>query len=180
MAQATAKATIHTQTTRLLMKKRRASAAQPRLTGNRDHRRTRHPIELKRMGQKIPPMVIIRRPAIRRKMKIHPTMKPMNFQSSVETFPSMILQWISVSPSPQRTNRAQRTGMKAFTFELPIRTSEDSTAVSFVKKFTPVSGRGDISDLDYDAESDLLYAIYDGANKFTALTTEGHRPNEQL
>lgn len=60
-----------------------------------------------------------------------------------------------------------------YVFELPIKTSPRSTAVRFVRTFTPVAGRTDISDLDYDADLQMLYAIYDSANKLTTLTTDG-------
>lgn len=60
-----------------------------------------------------------------------------------------------------------------YVFELPIRSSTSSTAVTFIESFTPIDGRIDLAALDYDAVEDVLYAVYDGANKLTSLTLDG-------
>lgn len=64
----------------------------------------------------------------------------------------------------------QETG-EVFIFELPIVSSSLSTTVHFVDSFsTPYS---DISGMYYDENNDVLYAVYDGANKLVAMETDG-------
>jgi hypothetical protein len=58
-------------------------------------------------------------------------------------------------------------------FELPIRSSTTSTEVTEVDVFYPVPGRADLSGLDYDRRSGILYGIYDQADRMVALTPEG-------
>jgi len=60
-----------------------------------------------------------------------------------------------------------------YRFSLPILTSATSTTVSLLGSFNPVSGRSDLSGLDYDRASGALYAIYDGPNLMRAMTTAG-------
>jgi hypothetical protein len=65
----------------------------------------------------------------------------------------------------------QETG-EVFVFELPIKSSTTSTIVHFVDSFT-TRYSSDISDLYYDAENDILYGLYDSANKLVAMETDG-------
>ena len=37
----------------------------------------------------------------------------------------------------------------------------------------PVSGRDDVSALEYDAESDSIYGVYDSSDKLVSITTDG-------
>ncbi|MBI4412474.1 MAG: hypothetical protein HY541_08325, partial [Deltaproteobacteria bacterium] len=67
---------------------------------------------------------------------------------------------------------------KVYVFELPIQSSDNSTTVTFVKKFTPVSGRTDLSGMDYNSEDDVIFLAYDTANKLTAITSDGTVVNE--
>ena len=60
-----------------------------------------------------------------------------------------------------------------YRFSLPILTSATSTIVSLLGSFNPVSGRSDLSGLDYDRAAGALYAIYDGPNLMRAMTTAG-------
>lgn len=60
-----------------------------------------------------------------------------------------------------------------YRFSLPILTSATSTTVSLLGSFNPVSGRSDLSGLDYDRAAGALYAIYDGPNLMRAMTTAG-------
>jgi hypothetical protein len=58
-------------------------------------------------------------------------------------------------------------------FELPIKSSTTSTEVLAVDVFFPVPGLADLSGLHYDARTEILYAIYDGPDRFVALTAGG-------
>ena len=60
-----------------------------------------------------------------------------------------------------------------FSFSLPILTSETSTAVTFLGSFNPVPGLSDLSGLDYERTTGVLYAIYDTANLMRATTLAG-------
>jgi hypothetical protein len=60
-----------------------------------------------------------------------------------------------------------------YRFSLPILTSATSTTVSPLGSFNPVTGRRDLSGLDYDRAAGVLYAIYDGPNLMRAMTTAG-------
>jgi len=63
---------------------------------------------------------------------------------------------------------------KIYVFALPIVSSSTSTTVTFQTSFTPVSGRGDIADLNYDAEHDAVLVLYDAANKLRILDADGN------
>lgn len=60
-----------------------------------------------------------------------------------------------------------------YRFSLPILSSPTSTAVTFLDSFTPVPGRSDLSGLNYDVATGVLYAIYDGPNYLRAMTPSG-------
>ena len=60
-----------------------------------------------------------------------------------------------------------------YRFSLPILTSATSTTVSPLGSFNPVTGRRDLSGLDYDRAAGVLYAIYDDPNLMRAMTTAG-------
>jgi hypothetical protein len=60
-----------------------------------------------------------------------------------------------------------------YVFELPIATSATSTSVTSVTSFTPVSGRTDIAGLSYNATDAVIYVAYDGADKLSAIETDG-------
>jgi uncharacterized protein YjiK len=60
-----------------------------------------------------------------------------------------------------------------YRFSLPIVSSPTSTAVTFLDSFTPVPGRSDLSGLDYEVGTGVLYAIYDGPNYLRAMTPSG-------
>ena len=62
---------------------------------------------------------------------------------------------------------------KIYVFQLPIKSSSTSTTVTFIRSFAPVPGRGDLADMDYDPATNLIYAIFDGANKLTAINPSG-------
>ena len=59
-----------------------------------------------------------------------------------------------------------------------------TTNYTFVRKFTPVSGRDDLSDMEFDRSSGLLYLLWDGANLLATWAipsiteTNGHRQHE--
>jgi hypothetical protein len=65
----------------------------------------------------------------------------------------------------------QFTG-EIFVFELPILSSLPSTNVKHVATLTPVAGRSDISGLDFDVETRILYALWDGAGCLRAMDTD--------
>jgi len=46
-----------------------------------------------------------------------------------------------------------------------------SGTAKLIDSFTPVAGRGDISDLYFSTETKTLYILYDGANKLREITT---------
>jgi hypothetical protein len=58
-------------------------------------------------------------------------------------------------------------------FELPIRSSATSQAVTQIGEFTPVPGRSDLSGLHYDSRQGILYAIYDSANLIRLMGSDG-------
>jgi len=60
-----------------------------------------------------------------------------------------------------------------YVFSLPIVSSTTSTTVTYVRQFTPVSGRTDISGLDYDADNSVIFVEYDANNKVDAVTSAG-------
>lgn len=59
-----------------------------------------------------------------------------------------------------------------YVFELPIKTSTSSTSVNFIDSFS-THYSGDISDMYYDPIDDVLYAIYDSANKLVSMQIDG-------
>lgn len=61
---------------------------------------------------------------------------------------------------------------KIYVMELPI-VSGSPTDIFLVDVLTPVPGLTDLSGLHYNAENDLLYAVFDGANLLLALDTSG-------
>jgi len=63
-------------------------------------------------------------------------------------------------------------------FELPIKSSSTSTTATEVDAFFPVPGRADLSGLHYDPRADVIYGIYDGANRFIAMTVDGTLLND--
>ena len=58
-----------------------------------------------------------------------------------------------------------------FVFDLPIVTSNSSTVVAL--NHTILTSRSDIAALDYVAEDDVLYAIFDGADRLQVLDLDG-------
>ncbi len=58
---------------------------------------------------------------------------------------------------------------RIYKFRLPIRSSQTSTAVSFLGFVTPVAGRVDISDLCFDRDNNVLYILYDSSNLIRAV-----------
>ena len=62
---------------------------------------------------------------------------------------------------------------RIYTFELPIASSASATNVTHVGTITPVAGQTDIAGMHYDAENDVLYAIFDGANQLRAMDATG-------
>ncbi len=65
----------------------------------------------------------------------------------------------------------QETG-DVYVFELPIKSSSTSTAVTLVESFHTKYSY-DISDMYYDPIDDVLYAIYDTANRLVSMQTDG-------
>jgi len=69
------------------------------------------------------------------------------------------------------------TGLQAdgriFVFQLPIVSSTTSTAVTHVSTIPALNGVNDISDLYYNADQGVLYAIYDSANMLRAMEPDG-------
>jgi len=62
---------------------------------------------------------------------------------------------------------------KIYSFQLPIVSSPSNTKVTHVSTITPVAGRSDISGLHYDVDNRVLYAIFDTANRFRAMESDG-------
>lgn len=62
---------------------------------------------------------------------------------------------------------------RIYEFSLPIRSSATATSVTFMGTITPVTGRTDISGLDYDREHQILYAVFDDANDLRAMRSDG-------
>lgn len=60
-----------------------------------------------------------------------------------------------------------------YRFSLPILSSPTSTSVTYLDSFTPVPGRSDLSGLDYNVGTGVLYAVYDGPNYLRAMTPAG-------
>jgi len=60
-----------------------------------------------------------------------------------------------------------------YMFSLPILTSETLTTVTHVGTLTQTVVSTDISGLHYDAPNDVLYSIYDTANKLLAMRPDG-------
>lgn len=60
-----------------------------------------------------------------------------------------------------------------YAFELPIVTSSTATTVTHVRTFAPVPGRADLSGLDYNRDTDRLYALYDTANRIVQMASDG-------
>ena len=66
----------------------------------------------------------------------------------------------------------QRNG-KIYSFRLPIASSPSSTAVTHVSTITPVVGRTDLSGLHYDVDNQVLYALFDSADRLRAMKADG-------
>lgn len=62
---------------------------------------------------------------------------------------------------------------KIYVFDLPIKSSPTSTIVTYQTTLTPVVGRVDLAGLEYDPTQDIVYAMYDSANKLVAMTPDG-------
>lgn len=60
-----------------------------------------------------------------------------------------------------------------YVFQLPIASSSSSTTVTFVRSFRPVPGRADLSGMDYDPVTDVIYAIFDGPNRLITMRPNG-------
>ncbi len=71
----------------------------------------------------------------------------------------------------------QATG-RVYVFELPIVTSSILETVTLIDSFIPVSGRTDISGLDYDEVSGTIYSLYDGYDKITEFDILGNMLND--
>ena len=67
----------------------------------------------------------------------------------------------------------QQNDSQVFAFRLPIRSSRTSTDVSFQFSFPAAPRRTDLSGMHYDARNDVLYAIWDGANRMRAMRPDG-------
>lgn len=68
---------------------------------------------------------------------------------------------------------AQQLDGRIFRFRLPIQSSATSTTPIFLGSFVPVAGRPDLSGLAYDAATDSIYAIWDGANVIARISRAG-------
>jgi hypothetical protein len=66
----------------------------------------------------------------------------------------------------------QRNG-NIFSFELPIASSTTSTDVTHIQTIGAINNVSDISDMHYDAGTDVLYAIFDNANLLRAMRPDG-------
>lgn len=66
----------------------------------------------------------------------------------------------------------QETG-QIFVFRLPILSSADSAAVTFIGSIYPIQGIKNISGMHYVPTQDVLYAIYDNTDLLRAMTTDG-------
>jgi hypothetical protein len=62
---------------------------------------------------------------------------------------------------------------KIYKFQLPVKTSDTSTAVTYVETITPVADRSDLSGLFYDKESEVLYGIWDSDDLLRAMHSDG-------
>jgi hypothetical protein len=62
---------------------------------------------------------------------------------------------------------------RVYVFELPIKSSATATTVTHVTTFAPVPGRTDLAGLEYDAQQDAIWALYDSANRITKLSRAG-------
>ncbi len=62
---------------------------------------------------------------------------------------------------------------KIYVFELPIQSSTTDTTVVLKKIFTPSAGRTDLSGLHYNLDNNVLYAVYDSADRITAMQADG-------
>lgn len=62
---------------------------------------------------------------------------------------------------------------KIYSFRLPLVSNPSSTTVTHVSTITPVAGRTDISGLHYDVDRQVLYAVFDSANRLRAMEADG-------
>ena len=62
---------------------------------------------------------------------------------------------------------------KIYTFRLPIRSSASATTFVHTGTITPVPGRSDIADLDWDRLGQRLYAVFDSDNILTVMRANG-------
>jgi WD40 repeat protein len=58
---------------------------------------------------------------------------------------------------------------KIYIFDLNLSGSN----VSYVTTITPIPGQTDLSGLNYDSESQLIYAVYDSTDRFVKMTADG-------
>ena len=65
-------------------------------------------------------------------------------------------------------------------FELPIKSSSTATTATEVDLIMPAQGLTDLSGLHYDRQTDVLYAIFDDANLWRAMQTDGTLIDEWL
>jgi len=63
---------------------------------------------------------------------------------------------------------------RIYVFDLPILTSASSTAVTHLDTITPAPGLSDLSGLDFDRSTQILYAIFDSANRMLAMDAAGN------
>jgi len=62
---------------------------------------------------------------------------------------------------------------KIYSFRLPLVSHPSSTTVTHVSTITPAAGRTDISGLHYDVDHQVLYAVFDTANRLRAMRADG-------
>jgi hypothetical protein len=62
---------------------------------------------------------------------------------------------------------------KIYVFRLPIRSSASATTFIHTSTITPVPGRSDIADLDWDRLGQRLYAVFDNDNILTVMRANG-------
>lgn len=77
------------------------------------------------------------------------------------------------NPEGGRFHAGHQGNGNVYIFQLPIKTSAVSTAVSFIGSYTPVPGRTDLADLCYNSSNGKIYAVYDTANRITELSSAG-------
>lgn len=59
---------------------------------------------------------------------------------------------------------------KIYVFDINTNSNE---TVSHIDTITPIAGQGDLSGLDYNSETEILYAIFDGSNELVEIKTDG-------